>query len=367
MFVDKRIRIGGIVAALIFSAVILTSPSDPPPIPAPVTSEQPNQFVEILATNLKKPSAIEFSEDRIFISEKSGKIRIIESDQLLDKSLISLRTADVFGGGLLGITTHPNFSDNHLLYAYYTYDQDGKLWNKIIQIKEMDNEVVDVITIIDKIPGSSFSNGGVIKFGPDGKLYVGTGSVSDSSHEPQNLDSLQGKILRLNFDGSIPTDNPFNSSPVYTYGHRNLTGFAWDASGKMYASESGPTKNDEINLIKAGANYGWPDVQCFTDSDSFQNPVKCFDPGIEPGGIIFYSGDKLELENQMILASQKSAILFQVTIEQNNVDLDTVMSGIGRIRDVAQSHDGYLYIITSNTDGKGFPDDNDDKLLRILR
>ena len=135
----------------------------------------------------------------------------------------------------------------------------------------------------------------------------------------------------------------------------------------MYATESGPTKNDEINLIKAGTNYGWPDVQCFSDNENFENPLKCFDPGIEPGGIIFYSGDKLELQNQMILASQKSTILFKVQIEENDIDLDTIMSGIGRIRDVAQSEDGYIYIITSNTDGKGFPDDNDDKLLRILK
>ncbi len=364
---DKRIRIGGIIAALIFSAVILTSPSDPPPIPEPVTTEQPNQSVEILATNLEKPWAIDFSDDRIFITEKVGKIRIIESNKLLDEPLISVRAANVFGGGLLGITLHPDFSDNNLLYAYYTYENDGKLWNKIIQIKEMNNEIVDVITILDKIPGSSFSNGGVIKFGPDEKLYVGTGSISDSSHEPQNLDSLAGKILRLNDDGSIPQDNPFEDSIVYSYGHRNLTGLAWDSLGQMYASEAGPTKNDEVNRIYAGSNYGWPDVQCFTDNQSYENPVKCFDPGIEPGGIIFYSGDKLELGNQMILASQKSTNLFKVQIDEDNIDLDTIMTGIGRIRDVGQSPDGFIYVITSNTDGKGFPDQYDDKLLRILR
>jgi len=365
--VDKRIRIGGIIAALIFSAVILTSPSQSPPIPEPVTTERPNQFVEILATNLEKPWAIDFSDDRIFITEKVGKIRIIESNKLLDEPLISVRVADVFGGGLLGITTHPNFSDNNLLYAYYTYENDGKLWNKIIQIKEMNNQIVNVVTILDKIPGSSFSNGGVIKFGPDEKLYVGTGSISDSSHEPQNLDSLAGKILRLNDDGSIPNDNPFENSFVYTYGHRNLTGLAWNSLGQMYATEAGPTKNDEINRINPGSNYGWPDVQCFSDNENFENPLKCFDPGIEPGGIIFYSGDKFELENQMILASQKSTILFKVTIDESDIDLDTIMSGIGRIRDVGQGEDGYIYIITSNTDGKGFPNDNDDKLLRILK
>ena len=364
---DKRIRIGGIAAALIFSAVILTSPSNPPPIPEPFTDEQRNNAVEVLATNLEKPWAIDFSTDRTFVSEKSGKIRIIESGYLLEKPLIKLRTADVFGGGLLGITTHPDFSENHLLYAYYTYDDGEKLWNKVIQIKEMNNEIVNVVTILDKIPGSAFSNGGVIKFGPDGKLYIGTGSISDFSHESQDLNSLAGKILRLNADGSIPNDNPFENSIIYTYGHRNPTGFAWDQSGIMYATDFGPTKNDEINIINAGSNYGWPDVQCFSDNEKFENPLKCFDPGIEPGGIIFYTGDKLELENQMILASQKATNLFKVEINQNKIDLDSILSGFGRIRDVAQSPDGYIYIITSNTDGKGFPDEYDDKLLRILK
>ena len=116
---------------------------------------------------------------------------------------------------------------------------------------------------MDKIPGSAFSNGGVIKFGPDGKLYVGTGSVLifQMNHKISIL--LAGKILRLNDDGTIPSDNPFEESYVFTLGHRNPTGIAWNNARKMYATESGPTKNDEINLITAGSNYGWPEVQCF--------------------------------------------------------------------------------------------------------
>ena len=145
---------------------------------------------------------------------------------------------------------------NHFLYAYYTYEENEKLWNKIIRITEEENKTSKIITILDKIPGSAFSNGGVIKFGPDKKLYVGTGSVSDFSDESQNLDSLTGKILRLNDDGTIPVDNPFEESYVFTLGHRNPTGFAWNNDGQMYSTESGPTKNDEINLINAGSNYG---------------------------------------------------------------------------------------------------------------
>ena len=360
----RKFQIVGIAGALIFSAVVLTDslPSNPPPLPAPTIEP-----VEIVATNFDKPWSIAFDDERIFVSEKSGKIHVVTSSGILDSPLITLRTPEIFGGGLLGITTHPDFSNNHFLYAYYTYEENENLWNKIIRITEEDNKSIEVVTIIDKIPGSAFSNGGVIKFGPDGKLYVGTGSVTDSSDESQNLDSLTGKILRLNSDGTIPSDNPFEESYVFTLGHRNPTGFAWNNEGMMYATESGPTKNDEINLITAGSNYGWPDVQCFSNNETFVNPLECFDPGLEPGGIIFYSGDKLDIDNEMILASQKATNLFKVEISGTDVNLERILSGVGRIRDVAQGPDGYVYIITTNTDGKAFPAPNDDKLLRILK
>ena len=368
LIVNKKIRIAGIIGALLVSVIILTSPSSPPPIPEPPQNNAQNEFIEILATHLEKPWSIDFADERIFISEKGGTIRVINSGELLEQPLVTLRTADVFDGGLLGIAVHPNFEQNNILYAYYTYSEEGELWNKLIQIKESDSKIIEAKTILDKVPGSSFSNGGIIKFGPDSKLYVGTGIVSDLSHESQNLESLQGKILRLNDDGSVPDDNPFDDSLVYSYGHRNPKGMAWDSLGNFYLTEIGPTKNDEINLITPGKNYGWPDVQCYSTNAEFVNPLKCFDPSLEPGGIIFYTGDKLGLENFMILASQKASNLYKAEVDENGVNLEgSILSGVGRIRDVAQGPDGYLYVITSNTDGKAFPSDDDDKLLRIMK
>ena len=154
---------------------------------------------------------------------------------------------------------------------------------------------------------------------------------------------------------------------MFTFGHRNPTGLAWNSQGQMYATETGPTKNDEINLIKAGSNYGWPEVQCFSKIVNLVNPLECFDPGLEPGGIIFYSGDKFDIDNQMIFATQKATNLFKVQIKDDGVNLDRILSGVGRIRDVGQGPDGYVYIITTNTDGKAFPAPDDDKLLRILK
>ncbi len=364
---DKKFRIAGIIAALAVSIIILTSPSDPIPIPEPTTSPLGSESVEVLASNLEKPRAISFADDRIFVTEKIGRIRVIENNTLVEEPLATLRTANVFDGGLLGITTHPDFSNNHFLYVYYTYSENNELWNKILRITESDNKLQDAITIFDKIPGSEFSNGGIIKFGPDGKLYVATGSVSDSLHLSQDIQSMAGKILRLNDDGSIPDDNPFSNSPVYSLGLRNPQGMTWDNTGNLYVTDSGPSKNDEINIIKAGKNYGWPEQECSGNND-YEDSVMCFDPSIEPGGIVIYSGNKLAFENKMIMATLRASNLFALDINEEGIESQkSILSGLGRLRDVNEGPDGNLYIITSNTDGKGFPDSSDDKLLRIVK
>jgi len=362
---DKKIQIIAVIAVVIFSVFVLTSPSDPIPIPVP-TSNSESASVIILAENLDKPRAIAISNDRIFITEKDGFIRVIQNNTLLESPLAVFRSANVFDGGLLGITLHPNFSNNHYIYVFLTYEEDGSLWNKILRITESENKLQDAEIIFDKIPGSSFTNGGFLKFGPDEKLYVGTGTISDSSHLPQDLDSLSGKILRLNDDGTIPNDNPFSDSPVYSLGHRNPQGMTWDNNGNMFVAEFGPEKNDEINLIQAGKNYGWPEQQC-SGNENFENPILCFDPSIEPGGILFYSGDKLDFESPFIMASMRATNLYQLDFEEGLSSQKSILSGIGRVRDVVQGPDGSLYVITSNTDGKGFPDRMDDKLLRILK
>jgi len=363
--VDKKIQIIAVIAVVIFSVFVLTSPSDPIPIPVP-TSNSESAFVIILAENLDKPRAIAISDDRIFVTEKDGSIRVIQDNSLLESPLATFRSANVFDGGLLGIALHPDFSNNHYIYVFLTYEEDGSLWNKILRITESENKLQDVEIIFDKIPGSSFTNGGFLKFGPDKKLYVGTGTISDSSHLPQDLDSLSGKILRLNDDGTIPNDNPFSDSPVYSLGHRNPQGMTWDNNGNMFVAEFGPEKNDEINLIQAGKNYGWPEQQC-SGNDKFENPILCFDPSIEPGGILFYSGDRLDFESPFIMASMRATNLYQLDFEEGLSSQKSILSGIGRVRDVVQGTDGSLYVITSNTDGKGFPDRMDDKLLRIIK
>jgi glucose/arabinose dehydrogenase len=364
--VDKRLRIAGIVGAIIFSIFVLTSEDDPLPLPEPPSQKIEDNSIAILAENLENPRSIAVHDDKIFVTEKGGRIRVIQNNELLEEPLATFRPAEVFDGGLLGITTHPDYSNNHFLYVFLTYQENESLWNKVVRIAEYDNKLQDATTIFDKIPGSVFTNGGFLKFGPDGKLYIGTGTVSDASHLPQDLNSLAGKILRLNDDGTIPDDNPFPNSPVYSYGFRNPQGLTWDKEGNMYAAELGPEKNDEINLIKPGKNYGWPENECLKTGE-FEGAVMCYDPGIEPGGILFYYGNALDLEHTFVMTSLRASNLYQLSLEDGLKSQKSILSGVGRIRDVVQGPDGSLYVITSNTDGKGFPDSMDDKLLRILK
>ena len=363
---DKRLRIAGIVGAVVFSIFVLTSPDDPIPLPALPSEKLENYSLEILAEKLENPRSIAIVDEKIFVTEKDGRIRVIFQNELLEEPLATLRPANVFDGGLLGITAHPNFKENHFLYVFLTYEQDDALWNKVLKITEEENKLKDAETIFDKIPGSVFTNGGFLKFGPDGKLYVGTGTVSDASHLPQELDSLAGKILRLNDDGTIPKDNPYPNSPVYSLGFRNPQGMAWDKSNNLYVVDLGPEKNDEINLISSGKNFGWPEKEC-TGNEKFEGAIMCYDPGIEPGGILFYSGDTINLENSFVMASLRASNLYQLDLDDGLKSQKSILSGVGRVRDVIQGQDGSLYIITSNTDGKGFPDRMDDKLLRIIK
>ncbi|HMK32510.1 MAG TPA: PQQ-dependent sugar dehydrogenase, partial [Nitrosopumilaceae archaeon] len=362
----KKIRIIGIVAAVIASIIILTSPSNSVTIPKPTATPIGTESVQVMATNLQKPWSLDFVGNKIFFTEKIGRIRVMDAGVLVKEPVADLKVANVADGGLLGLALHPDFAKNHYLYVYYTYQEGDKLWNKVLRITESNNKLLDTQVILDKIPGAEFDDGGVIKFGPDKKLYIGTGDATNEN-ATQDLKSLAGKILRLNDNGSIPSDNPITDSPVFSYGHRNPQGLTWDNSGNLYETEQGPTKNDEINLIKPGQNYGWPEQEC-SGPKEYVNTLICYNPSLEPGGIVYYSSSKLDLGNSLIMATLRGTNLYQLTIENGTIPSQKIiLDGLGRIRDVNMGPDGYLYILTGNTDGRGVPDKTDDNLLRIVK
>ncbi|HKI09038.1 MAG TPA: PQQ-dependent sugar dehydrogenase, partial [Nitrososphaeraceae archaeon] len=240
-----------VVAGAVSVATILSTPSDTTiPIPEPMTTgtdNQSNKGIRAVAQNLEIPWAIDVAEDgRIFFTEKHGRIKVIYANGTLAREPVAnIRAEDIGEAGLLGLALHPNFTQNHLMYVYHTYINKERLYNKVLMLTERNNKIVDSKIILDSIPASDQNNGGRIKFGPDGMLYVSTGD-SESPEFAQDAKSLAGKILRVNHDGTIPNDNPFSNSPIYSYGHRNIQGLAWHpVTEKLYATEHGPAGNDE--------------------------------------------------------------------------------------------------------------------------
>lgn len=364
---DNERRLVIAAAAIVVAAAIVTvmySPSQTTlPIPEPSFGGNSSRSgVRVLADNLEVPWAIDIAEDgRIFFTERPGRIRIIENGTLLEEPAAFINVAQNGEAGLLGLALHPNFTENHLLYVYHTYSNGSQVFNKVLMLTERENKIIESKVIIDGIPAASGNDGGRIKFGPDGKLYITTGDARQPDLA-QKANSLAGKILRLNPDGTIPEDNPFEGSPVYSYGHRNVQGLAWHpVTGELYASEHGPEGNDEVNIIKPGANYGWPVEGC--DAQRFERPVLCFNPAIAPAGIAIPQHDTLGYQHDILLAALRAQ---QLRLIEQDGSGHNVLTGFGRIRDVIEGPDGSLYVATSNRDGRAIPAANDDKILRII-
>lgn len=333
--------------------------------------------VQTVAENLDVPWAIAFAPDgRMFVTERVGKVRVIENGALQSEPMLTLNVGRV-EGGLLGIALDPDFEANSNVYLYYTYSEFLSTYNRVSKFSESNNKLHDEVILIDKIPGAAVHDGGRIKFGPDGKLYVTTGDAANAMLA-QDLNSLAGKILRINPDGTIPPDNPFSDSPVYSYGHRNPQGLDWDkTSGSLVISEHGPSgdrgfAHDEFNLIMAGQNYGWPYVVGDEIDPKFTSPL--FHTGNvawAPSGAAFYNQDKIpSLQGKFLVANLRGTHIhvFDFDSEKNTlVSEGSILSAsFGRLRDVSVGNDGYLYVLTSNRDGRGSPSINDDRILRII-
>lgn len=314
-----------------------------------------DDVVQVVKDGLSTPWAIVFLPDGTrVVSERGGQIRVGDSQQPIVVDGVVERGE----GGLLGLAIHPDFHDNGRLYLYYTTEVSGSTINRVEAATLRNNELIDRRTILDEIPGAANHNGGAIEFGPDGKLYVANGDAGDT-RLPQDRESLAGKILRMNDDGSVPDDNPFNSL-VWSYGHRNPQGLAWDSDGRLWSVEHGPQANDELNLIERGGNYGWPEITGSEARDGMRTPIVTSggDETWAPSRLV-YAGGKL------YFTGLRGQSLYQGTIEGEAVTLKRLFSSeYGRLRAIA-AQDGDLYIGTSNRDGRGRPADNDDRILKV--
>lgn len=364
-----------IIIIAISVATVLSTPSDTTvPIPEPATTDNANQTnkgIRTIAQNLDVPWAIDIAVDnRIFFTEKPGRLGMIHANgTLASEPIVNIHTEDIGEAGLMGLALHPNFTQNHLMYVYHTYAENGGLYNKVLMLTEKNNKIVNSKIILDGIPASDSNNGGRIKFGPDGKLYVSTGD-SETPELAQNTNSLAGKLLRLNDDGTIPDDNPIPESPVYSYGHRDIQGFAWHPiTKKLYASEHGPAGNDEVNIIEPGSNYGWPIEVCNHSTSStpirFETPEYCFNPEIAPSGLTIAASNKLGYQNDILFTTLRGSHLHHIDLETRIQD--NVLVGYGRLSDIVEAHDGSLYVLTTNKNAIGIGNANDDHILQIIQ
>ena len=316
--------------------------------------------VETIAQGLTTPWSITFLPNgAMLVTERNGQIqRIGESGKTYPIDGVR----ETSEGGLLGIAVHPQFRDNNRLYVYFTTDQGGELTNQIDQYVLSGDSLGFERTIMADIPAATNHNGGAIAFGPDGKLYATTGDAARSDLA-QDTSSLAGKILRMNDDGSVPADNPYGNL-TWSYGHRNPQGIAWDKQGRLWSVEHGPSGadsgRDELNLIEKGANYGWPVITGDETRDGMKTPiVQSGDTETwAPAGLGYYDGS-------LYFAGLRGQALYRAVISGETVTLSRHLSETyGRLRAVT-THDGKLYVSTSNRDGRGSPAPEDDRILRI--
>ncbi|QIN83531.1 PQQ-dependent sugar dehydrogenase [Rubrobacter tropicus] len=320
--------------------------------------------VGTLATGLRVPWSFAFlpDGDALVTERDSGRLlRVSPSGDV--REIQTLPEGGDGEGGLLGVAVSPEYERDRYVYAYTTTETD----NRVVRFR-IGEEPEPILT---GIPVNSYHNGGRIEFGPDDKLYVTTGDAGDTSNS-QDQSSLGGKILRVNPDGSVPGDNPFPGSPVYSYGHRNVQGLAWDADGQLFASEFGQDTWDEANRIEAGDNYGWPEVEGEGGEDrGFVDPITVWPTSeASPSGAeILVDGAIPQWEGDLFVTALRGESLWRLELDDrgNVTGRERLLDGeVGRVRDVAQAPDGSLWVSTSNHDSYGNPvSEDDDRIFRL--
>lgn len=322
----------------------------------PTVSDQPGSSPAALATGLDAPWSMVYAQGSLLVSERdSGRIlEILDSGQLREVARLD-GVAAKGEGGLLGLA----FLAPDQLYAYSTAGSGNRIQQFTLQGTPGSLSLSPPRTLLYALPSASIHNGGRLAVGPDGMLYASVGDAANSE-QAQDLHQLGGKILRMAPDGSIPEDNPFAGSYVYSYGHRNVQGMAWSSDGTMYASEFGQNTWDELNMIEAGGNYGWPLVEGSAGTtDQYTDPIAQWAPSeASPSGIAI-------VDDTLYLANLRGALLRSVSLDSPDSQSELLVGEHGRLRDALLSENGDLLVLTSNTDGRGNPTPQDDQILGI--
>jgi len=337
--------------------------------------------VETVVGNLQVPWSIVWAPDgRMIFTERPGRVRVYENGKLRPEPLFVVPDVEPRGeSGLMSVALHPQFASNRLLYLSYAYNADGQRV-RVVRYRETPTGLTDRKVIIENIPAAQFHAGCRLRFGPDGKLYITTGDATERQLA-QELNSLGGKTLRLNDDGTVPSDNPFvgqgNARPeIWTYGNRNGQGIDFQpGTNLLFETEHGPSGfdgpggGDEVNILERGKNYGWPVIHHRAAQAGMESPLLEYTPACAPASGMFYRGSAFSsFRNNFFFGCLVGTRIIRVVLDGRRVvsQENLLEKKYGRIRDIAEGPDGFIYFSTSNRDGRGSPASDDDRIMRLV-
>ncbi|NUP08036.1 MAG: PQQ-dependent sugar dehydrogenase [Polyangiaceae bacterium] len=339
--------------------------------------------VEVVASGLEVPWGIAFLPDGdMLVTERPGRVRIVSKQGQLGAPIATPAVSKSGEAGLLGIALHPRFAENRQFYVYLTGERDGHDENRVeryVMSEDRSKATLDKV-IVGGIPSAQYHDGGRLRFGPDGMLYIGTGDAR-SPERSQDPKDLAGKILRLTPDGEVPADNPRAGSAAFITGIRNTQGFDWLDDKTLVVSDHGPsgeyqgrTGHDEVSIAHAGDNLGWPTIYGCGESTGMVTPAISWKTANPPGGAAVYRGSAIQAwKGAVLVGGLRSEHLHMLRFgagERPGVERHEVYlagkAGYGRLRDVVMGPDGHLYVTTSNCDGRGDCGDEKDRILRIV-
>ncbi len=341
---------------------------------------------EKVVSGLEVPWGILFLDGGdMLVTERAGRLRHVRGGALVDRPVAEIDAIAVGEGGLLGIAAHPRFAQNRLFYLYVTV-REGRdrvnnrveEWRLVEGGERLGAERVRVV--LDGIPSGRFHNGGRLRVGRDGALYVGTGDARTPAHA-RDPRSLAGKVLRIGLDGSIPSDNPVRGSPVYLLGVRNTEGFDFRDDGAMLLADHGPSGelgrsgHDEIDVARAGDDLGWPTIYGCETHEGMVQPSLTWVSAVPPGGAAIYTGDAIDAwRGSLLVGTLRSRHLHRVVFAPSSARVarhevyfrGDPPDGLGRVREVVMGPDRQLYVTTSNCDGRGTCPPDGDAIYRIV-
>ncbi len=338
--------------------------------------------VETVVGNVEVPWSIVWGPDgRMLFTERSGRVRVYEHGKLRPEPLYTVPDVEQTGeSGLMSIALHPQFAANQLLYLSYAFKAADGQRVRVVRYRETASGFAERTVIVDNLPAAQYHAGCRLRFGPDDKLYITTGDATERELA-QRLDSLAGKVLRLNDDGTVPADNPFvgqtNARPeIWSYGHRNAQGIDWQPGANLlFETEHGPSGfdgpggGDEVNIVEKGKNYGWPTIHHTQTGAGMESPLLEYTPACAPASGMFYRGSVFpEFRGNFFFGCLRGERIIRVVLDGRRVvTQENLLEGkYGRIREVAEGPDGYLYFSTSNKDGRGTPAADDDRIIRLV-